>query len=63
MIRVIYIEHWKLVVSNLKDSAWEWWKSVSTNTGQETITCIKFERMFNLMFIMGHPSLQRNMSC
>lgn len=37
VLRVLPVEQQKLVMFNLEDSAWEWWKSMSTYGEQETM--------------------------
>lgn len=51
VLRVSEIDQQRLAVFNLKGSAWEWWKSVSTDAEQDTLTWVEFERRFNRMFI------------
>ena len=51
ILRVGAVDQQSLAVFNLTGSAWEWWKSASTEAEQNTVTWTKFERRFNIIFI------------
>ena len=51
ILRVGEVDQQRLAVFNLTGSAQEWWKSVSTEAGQNTVEWSEFERRFDLMFM------------